>query len=878
MFPTLLDDLDALRDTLFMPLVDAWIKMERFKIEEHPTILGFDVYHCSPYTDSSTVSIHNRILPAVFPFIEKLCLEREELYKEARCKMNIGGVTVDSRRKVLKGSHNARNILPFNITIAGLRGDNSFQKVSLPRRMAEYVDTIVLEGPSAKLASSSDRWDWYPGQLSLALDSHLSYSATRDEIDRKITKLWHLYGPSGNQPDLRSALLVSNIVQAALWSRPNLMELVLPWLPEFPPKGASENIDFNPLSLLPPNLPKPSEDEESLLILRVPEASQLVAFNALLSPFLNSTSDTISLRKMSRNAMQRVAVFTVAWILTTLEVPRDLSLAASDDTGPVAYAVRNVRLHGSFLEELKTRRHQSIVPSHLLHGLLPSLSYSEVDLLARAVFSAPKTPTNDIISMSILGVLRSLGVPRLASERAFHVFEDVEASSWHRQTLTPRTIGYCQPQEARDSMKRIMTYTQDRHRQQKERQKERRKNAKISGVAESSEGQVPLLKTSTHKMAMQLLKSTALEGSIDANFIEECVAEGLLETPSGIRSYAVDVLTTVVQDLFIITGDERGTSSGMWGMLSPFINVAQHLNEDVFVTEEQWAAARAGTGPMPEIVEERHVAQSLLSFSNMSPSLKRAWAEKVAYPVITGHLHARTRWLRTAIAREGGSKDLEDSAWAISGSGIPVSAYFQMFAPSLPENKSLLEILEREGLGFICRPTCQNLLDLMGKNHESGWERETYGKNVKLITDYAVSDLDSAGGAARSAIHATLVKPNVPTSLVEDCLASLKRIGLTLLQPENAQVHTNLAIRAPYSSFRRFVVNILAPSNAYSLDPNVVYLLSEYLKEAESSEKHNSATNLNGGANYWDLIIILKVSLIYLFLIGWCLNVARFSY
>lgn len=830
------------------------MKLERFKVEENPTILGFDIYASSPYT---SVSIHHRILAAFLPLVERLAAEKEELYRAARQKLVIGNAMADSKRLALDGTSAVRNVLPFNMSVTGLHSDEICRKVTLPKSLVQYVESIVLEVPTAKLSDTSDPLTWYPSQFSPALDIYISYSLTRDDVDDKIIQLWNLYGPNESRPDLRAALLNSAIVKKALWTRPKLTQLVLSWLPEYPISNPSGHVDFKPQSQLPPNLPR--IPDYSYLILD--ETWKATALDALTLPFSSYGRYSISLRHLSRNAANKLTILAIAWILTVLEVPRDIPLPGSSVSGPVAYAIRNVRVDKSFLEQLKTGslKDSPFLCVGVLNNLLPTLPVSEVDLLAHAAFSAPKNPTNDAMIMSIFGYMRCLGIPRLASEQAFKVLEDVDASSWHRQAITPSTLCHCQPQAARDLLRRMITYTQEQHRQQQARQRERRRN-KNGPTVQATEEEKPLLKMSTHKMVLQLLQTASLQGSIDTQFIEKCAAEGLLETPPAIRSFIVDVLTTVVQDLFIINGDARDTS-GMWEILSPFVDTAQRLSEDIALTDEQWNAARARTRPMPDIEEERHIASSLLSNSahNIPSSLKRAWAEKVVYPVITGHVRARTKWLRTAIAREGGSQDLEESAWAICGSGMPVATSFQTFANYLPEDTSLLDILERDVLGFLLRPTCQKLLDLMEKNHKPGWERETYGKNVKLLTDFAVSDGEAAGVGARSSIHSLMVKPNSPSTLVNSCSRSLQRIGVTLLRPENAQVHTNLQVVTPYSSFRRFIDQTLAPVSAQSLHRNVVDLLSRFLSEVESAEKRDSASTLNGGASYWSLVIILTV-------------------
>jgi hypothetical protein len=268
---------------------------------------------------------------------------------------------------------------------------------------------------------------------------------------------------------------------------------------------------------------------------------------------------------------------------------------------------------------------------------------------------------------------------------------------------------------------------------------------------------------------------------------------------------------------------------------------------------------------MPDVVEERHIAASLLSrdASSMPLSLKQAWAEKVVEPIITGHVETRTRWLKTAVAREGGSPDLEASIIATYGSSMPALSSFTAFAPHLPENhKSLLQILEHDALAFLARSPCQKLRDLVEKNHPTGWERESYGKHVMQLTAYAIFDATNSGSSDMTAITGILSKLNMPPSLVEDVTSSVRRIGSTLLQPGNMSIHANLKAVVPFSSFTRFVITHLAPPSKDYLDPKVVGLLNDFLSLAEGFEHQKSQESLNGGACYWRVIIILKVSIL----------------
>jgi hypothetical protein len=599
-----------------------------------------------------------------------------------------------------------------------------------------------------------------------------------------------------------------------------------------------------------------------MVALREPEGEEQPMLDVLLSPLSSRGDNTISIRGASINTTQRLAIFLVAWILTMLKVPRDGTVMGD---GPVHYTIRKVRLSQAFVDAYNKSQiggasdlTRSMFPCRMLHLVLPFLSPSEVDDFARAVFSATKTPTSEAISIAVLGAVRSLGVPHLASEQAFSILEDVEASSWHRQVITPGQLHKSRPQEARELMDRILAYTQKQHRQQKAR----RQNASTvpSGTTPAPLG--PLLKMSTHKMVMQLLQIVVQQGSIDAPFVEKSADAGLLDTPSPIISYVVDVLVEVVQDSFVMARDSADKSGTPWKLLAPYVIAAQRLSEEVPFSETQWDAARLGQIPMPDIVEERHIASSLLSRDtfSLSSSLKRAWAKNVVEPVIVGHIESRTRWLKTAVAREGGSSELEATMKASYGQGMPVISSFKTFVPHFPPPEtSLLQLLEHDALGFLSRDSCQKLRNLMEKNHPAGWKLESYGKNVVQLTSYAVSDTAQIGSSAMSAIAEILSKPNMPLSLLEDVTSCLKHIGLTLLKPDHMSIHADLHAVVPFSSFTRFVTTNLAAPSKDSLEPRIVALLSDFLATAEGYEKVKSTVSVNGGACYWRVILILKL-------------------
>lgn len=857
-FPVLLDNLDDLGDALLNPLIEHWMKWERFKVQEHPDILGFNSTHNTP-NKKGTLTVHLRILPAIFSFMEALTLEREDLYRQGRLKLLEANITVDYLLKYLQGG--SRHIFPFDLDVTGTHTSGaSHRGIHLPRHFASYVESVV-GNPSASLDQQNDRLDWHPSQFGEALESYIVYSKDEEEVDQKILDLLHRYEGVDGRPDVRRVLLRSPKVQRMLWARESLSAQVSSWLPQYPILDGSQDIDFDPLPLMPPRMDIHKKDV-TLITLREPveKEEEQPMLKALLLPF---SSGHMSIRGASINTTRKLAVFLVAWILTILKVPRDETV---EGDGPVHYAIRKVRLSQAFVDACKkpighiSDSTGSLFPCRLLHLVLPVLSLSEISDFARIVFSVSKTPATQALSIAVLKSVRSLGIPHLAREQAFSIFEDVEASSWHRQVITPGIVNHSQPQDARALVDRILVYTQERHRLQKER----RKGAPIVPSGTITETVGPLLKMSTHKMVMQLLQVTVRQGSLNASFVEICVDGGLLETPSPIISYVVDVLAGLVQDSFIMAKDGIEDSETPWRLLAPFVSAAQRLSEEVSVSEMQWDAARVSQAPMPDIVEECHIAASLLSRDvfSLPSSLKQAWAKNVVEPVIVGHIENRTRWLKTAVAREGGSSELEATMKATYGARMPVVSSFKVFAPHLPPPEtSLLQLLEHQALGFLFRDSCQKLRDLVNKNHPEDWKREPYGKTIVQLTSYAVSDATSSGSSVMSTISDILSMPNMPHSLIDNVTSSLKYIGLTLLRPEYMLIHADMNAIVPFSSFTRFVTTDLAAPSKDSLEPGIVALLSEFLTAAENYEQQKSNESLNGGACYWRVILILKVSL-----------------
>lgn len=862
-YPVLLDDLVGLGDVLFSPLVECWMNWEKFKVQTHPDVLGFNATHCVPCQSHHSLTVHSRILPVVFSFMAKVGLEREQLYRSGRLGLSNEDINIESRRQQLLGG--VRHILPFHLAVTGTQHTSiSCHGIHLPDEIYGYVKGVVLPGDlSASVDAQDDPLDWHPVQFSAALESFLVYSKDKREIDSKIQHLLLRYGASDSHGDFRSIILRSDIVQSYLWDREVLNGQVCSWLPEFPPSNSSEDINFDPLHLMPPKVQFDDSGTKLMVALRDLEEDNELALNTFLWPFMQFG---LSSRGASINTIHRLVVLVVAWILTILDVPRKANAAMGN--GPVHYAIQKVRLsrkfcslYGNSIAGGDVEERRSVLPCHMLHLILPFVSLQEVDDFARAVFSVEKTPISEAVSMAILGAIRRLGIPDLASDQLFHVLEDVEASSWHRQTFTIGTVNRCRPLLAQQLTDRLLQYTQGRHREQIERRKMAPTPAPSRSVPSEASG--PLLKMSTHKMVLQLLKTVVEQGSVDAAFVERSADAGLLEVSPAIRSYVVDVLVGIVQDSFVIAreGDEL---IGKWETLSTFIAAAQRLNEDVPFSNDQWAAARAGEIPMPDIVEERYIAASLLSRNpfSMPSSLKRAWAEKVVAPIVVGHVEMRTRWLKTAVAREGGSPELESSISATYSNRMPVLSSFGAFAPHLPgTQKPILRILEHDALAFLTRYPCQELRDLVAKNHPSGWERKPYGGYIKKLTAYAISDATDTGSSAMTAISNILTNPNMPPSLVEDVASSLRYIGSILLQPDNMSVHANQKAVVPFASFTRFVTTHLASPGKDSLDPKTVALLGYFLTLSEEFERQKSRESLNGGACYWRIILILKVSM-----------------
>ena len=855
-YPTLLDDMVALRTVLLDPLIGYWIKWERLKVQEYPDLLQFNSEMPTPCMTFAfdTLELDKRILPAVFPFLDQLSQERETLYREARTQLRRQDFGDIETWKLRQGG--TRYMTPFRFQFKETKLTNPCEGIHLPSALRAYNESVVLGDPETRRNHQlPDPLDCHPTQFSESLEAYLTFSKDWSEIDQKIIDLLNRYGPWQTRPDFRSILLQSPIIQNALWSREALNSQTVSWLPVYPAENFDEEIEFDPLHHMPPEFV--DKDYPDHLLSWRTQNEHFEMLRACTAPPTSRRSKTLT-RGASRNAIHRLSVLAVAWIMSVLKVPTDPDAMYSD--GPVNYAIRRVRLSQAFLDKCSRSGiigyddlERARYPCRMLRLVLPYLSLSEIQTLLTTVFSAPRTPISETMSMTIMGYVRRIGIPQLVIKQASLVIEDVDASSWHRQTITPGLVNRCRPWDAQDLVHKLLTSTQKLYKEQKARSK----SIPAAGEANTH----ALLKMTTHKMVMQLLETLIPHGSLDESFVKKSADAGLLDTPEALASHVVNILVEIVQDDYVLS---RGASPGLesWTVLEPFVAAAQRLSEDQEIDEEKWEAVRLGKIPMPTIKEQRYIASSLISRQAlpMPPSLRRAWAERVVQPIIVGHVATRTKWLKAAAVREGStlvsSTELAASISASFGSGISVLTSFRSFAPYFP-NAELVDIVEREALGFLAREPCTKLRDLMETNHGAGWASTPYGKTVAELTRYALFDALTAGSAELSALCSVLTAADIPAFLSEFVYTSLRRIGSTLLEPKHMNIHADLHSIVPFAAFNYFITSILASPDI--LDPKVISLLKEFLAIAENYEEELSKKSLNGGACYWRSILILKV-------------------
>ena len=834
------------------------MRWERFKVQEYPDLLQYNSETPTPCMTSDTLELHKRILPAVFPFLDQLSKERETLYRQARARLprNILG-DIETWRMRQSGT---RYATPFRFEFKQTKSTltSPCKGIHLPSALRAYNESVVLGDPETRRNHQlADPLDCHPTQFSEALEAYVTFSKDWSEIDQKVLDLLHRYGPWQTRPDFRSILLRSPTIQKALWSREALNSQTVSWLPVYPAENYNEAIEFNLLHYIPPEF-MDKDYPDHLLSWRT-QNEHFVTLAACTEPTTDRNAKTLT-RGASRNTIHRLSVLAVAWIMSILKVPTASDVMHGD--GPVNYAIQKVRLGQTFLDQCS--RSNSIgsdelgrarYPCRMLKLVLPYLSLSETQILLTTVFSAPRTPISEAVSMAVMGYVRRVGVPQLVIGQAFLVLKDVDASSWHRQTITPGLINCCRPWDAQDLVHKLLTVTQKLYKGQ---------NARLQSVPAVGEAQAgALLKMSTRKMVMQLLETVIPRGSLGELFVKKSADTGLLDTPEALTSHVVNILVEIVQTNYVLS---RGPGPGpeSWAVLEPFVAAAQRLSEDQEFDEEKWEAARLGKIPMPTIMEQRYIASSLIfrDALSMPPSLRRAWAERVVQLIIVGHITTRTKWLKAAVVRESGtstapSTELAASISASFGSGISVLASFRSFAPYLPPSTELVNMVEREALAFLVRKPCVELRNLMETNHGSGWASTPYGKTVAELTQYALFDTLTTGSAALSALSSVLTTADIPTFLSELVYTSLRHIGSTLLDPKHMNIHADLRPIVPFRAFDYFVTSNLASQDF--LDPKVISLLKEFLAIAENYEQELSKNKFNGGACYWRSILILKV-------------------
>ncbi|EIW82820.1 hypothetical protein CONPUDRAFT_163888 [Coniophora puteana RWD-64-598 SS2] len=874
-YPILYSDAVSLRQAMFNPLVELWIEWEKLRIHEYPQLLGFDEMCNAPETFSS-LNVLSQDLPVVLPFLDKLGQHREDLYREARKRFASPSAEEIKRRRD-KRKHSTRSYLPFSFNVRG-----QIDKVGLEDALElapgwkNYVDNILFQDPATTLDDVEDKYDWHPGQFDNAVRVYVDYT-TKKRKAQKVREL--LDGYKHMDPNSSFSVLQHDSTFQLIQSTTRLNKVNRTYLPAFP-SASRDSILLNP-----------SEDNFRRGIDQKEVDTLKTIFGLRRRPTgrqnhelpLPNVDEIYHLRGCLHAAHQ-LTVLATTWIASVLgiTVSSDSHQIEASSNLPVTYALRHVRMSEQFM---KLHGSNTTLPISLLEKTLPHLHPSDVQTLLDAVFAKKMSEPHEIsIRMALLGTVRRLGDPRLGTKEAFSIVEDTSMSSWHRQAVTIKALKIRRPAEAKVFARSLFEFSQEKIKQAVERaaaEIQAAKHAKATSdetrpQTEKQEDKGPSIKMSTQKMFIQLLLPALQDGLLSTSFIEDLASSGLLKTSPAITSYVVEVLVEAVisSPQFVQSQDVPET----WAVIQPFIALAQRLEESTPLSEEDWRAAREGTGPMPEISDELPIACALLldvSLGN-SARVRKAWTKHVVEPILAELVNKRLRWMRTAIAREsGGDSELEKTiegdayidtpAWTVLTQTI--KQYDLYLCPELDEivdERSwwVWRFTEQRFASFLQRDRVNTLCELLKKNHGEEWlskQDTAYSRNISNLT----RNINELGIILVSNIQwlflPVLRNPDTPAHLRSEIYCVAKRIGLLLLEPE--MMYEPITRSAPRGT--QPLASFLAVFDTFKLDAHTVPLVEEYLAAAEEHERKLSrgGSKINGGVAYWKVIVTLKMHL-----------------
>ncbi|KAH7921148.1 hypothetical protein BV22DRAFT_749681 [Leucogyrophana mollusca] len=840
-YPTLIDNIDELQTIMLAPLVELWMQWERMRVVEYPELFAFDNIHnipCRIEGPHESLKVHQRILPGILPFIEAIGQEREALYLTYRSKFSQPDASMLKERysQLSRGPH--RHFLPFPLAIKESLTSEGILHASGP--LWEYVERVLFKDAQRTLDEQADKLDWHPTQFASAVKTFVNlFPGTRIS---KAHALFSAYNPTRQALDLTTAFILRlPSIQPLLWQDEELCQYIASLLPPYPAENVEPPCgDFDPQALMPPTRRRIPDFEATspLTVLRNPDLSERDLFQILIPKH--------GLRGASLRTAHRFAVFAIAFLLTLLGVPRPEGSSVSSSCGVVEYAVHNVRVPRNFMTKCKNyvsgynNAPAATFPCKLLSFVLPTLSVSELRQLLAVVFAAPASPENRGTQMSILSAVRRLAIPGLGQDEAFQVMQDVSASSWHRQAITIRSITTLRPSDAREYVSRLLSFSQERSMLHKTRVQ-----------TDDTTKQGPAIKMSTQKLFIQLLAPLFRRGVLDDTTIMGYAQSGLLEAPDAISSYVVEAVAEIGVTALVI-GSRNDNST--WTLLTTFVGIAQRLDERTELSADTWDLARNGSIPMPTISNDRPVATALLSYggASMAPSIKKLWAQSVVVPILTGHLAARTAWLKCAVARESGPANLQESIMASYCDQVDFSVV-ERFAEYIPSE--LWEALENRAVGYLFRDTYEKLHALVAANHSKDWEREPYGKALISLTQFAIKEGVSFYALYR--ITNTVQDPNISDTGRERALDALLHVGYTMLAHRNMLKPITRPPGRPFATFMNLVRRHLMSAR----DSRIEHLLWRYLAKAEEQESRLARDRVHGGACYWRVIVSLKLLL-----------------
>ncbi|KAF1961014.1 hypothetical protein CC80DRAFT_590316 [Byssothecium circinans] len=371
----------------------------------------------------------------------------------------------------------------------------------------------------------------------------------------------------------------------------------------------------------------------------------------------------------------------------------------SDETATVRYPA--LYLDDSFLATKNLARSNALEPLHAHIRSVPPILLHKVAQNTVGQLNATAPVASDPISLErtafeLVKILAESDRPALAADLAVQcIIDRPEASSWHRQLLSPAYFKRLPASDARACLAAFVdaiiakVEEQAKAEEEKSRKAETTEERPMESKVDNEKAKPPFLKVTTVKFLAQLLGG--------AEFVSEEFSLSVL-SQLLVKAKHIDIRRAVVSSFLEMLSSPSALSDTVEKILEALklvIPIAGNLCERQPVTDTDWAKSEETLTP-PAIIstvysgDDTPLLQSLLEFSRLKMSSPQddhqaAYINRIILPILDSFKQQTTKWINIFLRQQG----------------LTAAEISQAKIPPLPLHQKILEKVLQTSAAYI---------------------------------------------------------------------------------------------------------------------------------------------------------------------------------